>query len=35
MYNYTKYAKTLFDICTNANCIDKIHQELKIIANSV
>ena len=33
MYNYTKYAKTLFDICTNANCINSINQELKILAN--
>jgi F-type H+-transporting ATPase subunit delta len=33
MYNYTKYSKTLFEICTDANCINKINQELKIIAN--
>ena len=33
MYNYTKYAKILFDICVNANCINSINQELKIISN--
>ena len=33
MYNYTKYAKILFDICADANCINSINQELKIIAN--
>ena len=33
MYNYTKYAKILFDICADANCINGINQELKIIAN--
>ena len=32
MHNYTKYAKTLFDVCTTSNCINEIHKGLKDIA---
>ena len=33
MHNSTRYAKTLFDVSSKSNCIDKIHKELQSIVH--